>query len=392
MGRTDATIGIGTPSLAVDSTAMVEAELLSIGSELLLGETVDTNAAYLARELAGLGIPLRHARMVPDDRAVIRDAFAEARARSAVVVATGGLGPTHDDLTREGLADALGESLAEDPELVAVIEERFRAFGPMPAANRRQAELIPSAEAVPNPIGSAPGWWVERDGSVTALMPGVPSEMRLMWTDQLRPRLAALFGLPPLAMRTVKAFGLGESALAERLGTLLEAPPAGVDAGIYARDDGVHVRFSTAGDPAGLDALVSATGDALGEHAYGIDDEDLASAALARLGALGASTLASWEADTEGALLAVLSATPPREGSARFVGGVLDVGGVSGPPVGDAIVQLSLLPQDAHGRSRVRVAVTGTVSLPMTELRIHGSGPQRLRRAAFAALDAVRRL
>ena len=78
MGRTDATIGIGTPSLAVDSTAMVEAELLSIGSELLLGETVDTNAAYLARELAGLGIPLRHARMVPDDRAVIRDAFAEA--------------------------------------------------------------------------------------------------------------------------------------------------------------------------------------------------------------------------------------------------------------------------------------------------------------------------
>ena len=270
---------------------MVEAELLSIGSELLLGETVDTNAAFLARELATLGMPLRHARMVPDDRAVIREAFAEARARSAVVLATGGLGPTHDDLTREGLADALGETLAEDPELVAVIEERFRAFGPMPAANRRQGQLIPSAETVPNPIGSAPGWWVERDGSVVALMPGVPSEMRLMWTDRLRPRLAQRFGLPPLAMRTVKSFGIGESALAERLGTLLEAPPAGVEAGIYARDDGVHVRFSTAGDPGGLDPLVSATREALGEHAYGIDEEDLASAALARLGALGAATL-----------------------------------------------------------------------------------------------------
>ena len=392
MGRTDATTGIGIASLAVDSTAMVEAELLSIGSELLLGETVDTNAAYLAGELAGLGIPLRHARMVPDGRAAIRDAFAQAMARSAVVVATGGLGPTHDDLTREGLADALGETLAEDAELVAVIEERFRAFGPMPAANRRQAELIPSAEAVPNPIGSAPGWWVERESSVTALMPGVPSEMRLMWTDQLRPRLARRYDLPALAMRTVKAFGIGESALAERLGTLLEAPPTGVDAGIYARDDGVHVRFSTAGDPGGLDALVSATRDALGEHAYGIDDEDLASAALARLGALGATTLASWEADTQGALLAILSATPPLEGSARFVGGTLDAGGASGPPVGDAVIQLSLLPQDAHGRSRVRVAITGTASLPMTELRIHGSGPQRLRRAAFAALDAVRRL
>jgi nicotinamide-nucleotide amidase len=392
MGRTDATAGIGTASLAVDSTAMVEAELLSIGSELMLGETVDTNAAYLAHELATLGIPLRHARMVPDDRSVIRDAFAEARSRSAVVLATGGLGPTHDDLTREGLADALDEALTEDPDLVAVIEDRFRAFGPMPAANRRQAQLTPSAEAVPNPIGSAPGWWVEREGSILALMPGVPSEMRLMWTDRLRPRLAERFALPPLAMRTVKAFGIGESALAERLGTMLESPPPGVDAGIYARDDGVHVRFSTAGDPGGLDPLVAATRDALGDHAYGIDDEDLASAALARLGGLGAETLASWEADTGGALLGILSATPVSEGAARFVGGILDAGGASGPPVGDAIIQLSLLPQDAHGRSRVRVAVTGNVSLPMTELRIHGSGLQRLRRAAFAALDAVRRL
>ena len=371
---------------------MVQAELLSIGSELLLGETVDTNAAFLGRELAALGMPLRHARMLSDDRAAIRDAFDEARARSAVVLATGGLGPTHDDLTREGLADALGETLAEDPRLVTALEERFRAFGPMPAANRRQAQLIPSAEAVPNPIGSAPGWWVEVDGAVIALMPGVPSEMRLMWTDQLRPRLAGRFGLPPLAIRTVKAFGIGESALAERLGSLLEAPPEGVEAGIYARDDGIHVRFSTTAAAGQLDPLVAATTDALGELAYGVDEADLATAALSRLGALGVGTIASWEADTEGALLAILAAAPARDGSARYVGGILDTGGASGPPVGDAVLQVSLLPQDANGRSRVRVAVSGAVSMPTTELRIHGSGAQRLRRAAFAALDAVRRL
>lgn len=371
---------------------MVHAELLSIGSELLLGETVDTNAAFLGGELAALGIPMRHARMLPDDRAAIRDAFVEARARSAVVVATGGLGPTHDDLTREGLADALGEALVEDPALIAVLEERFRAFGPMPVANRRQAQLIPPAEAVPNPIGSAPGWWVERDGSVVALMPGVPSEMRLTWTDRIRPRLAQRFALPPLAIRTVKAFGIGESALAERLGALLAAPPDGVETGIFARDDGVHVRFSTAGGAGRLDPLVAAARETLGEHAYGVDDEDLATAALARLGALGAMTLATWEADTGGALLAILAAAPERDGAARFVGGILDAGGASGPPVGDAVLQLSLLPQDAHGRSRVRVAVSGAVAIPTTELRIHGSGPQRLRRAAFAALDAVRRL
>jgi nicotinamide-nucleotide amidase len=370
---------------------MVTAELLSIGAELLLGETVDTNAAFLGRELAMIGLPLGDARMLRDDRAAIRDAFVAARARSSVVLATGGLGPTHDDLSREGLADALGEELVADPTLMAVLEERFRAYGPMPETNRRQAMLIPSAEPLPNPIGSAPGWWVERDGVVTALMPGVPSEMRLMWAEQVRPRLEARFDLPPLAMRTVKAFGLGESAMAERLGALIAEPPDGVDAGIYARDDGVHVRFSTRGDAAVLDPLVADSLAALGDGVYGTDDDDLATVALVRLRELGVHEVASWEADTDGALLAILAASPARDNAARFTGGVLDHGGSAGTPVGDATLQLSLLPQDTHGRSRVRVALNGAVSMPMTELRIHGSGPQRLRRAAFAALDAVRR-
>ena len=368
------------------------AELLSIGAELLLGETVDTNAAHLGAELARLGLPLASVRMLPDDRAVIAGAFAEARGRSALVLATGGLGPTHDDLSREGLADALGEELHEEPALVATLEERFRSFGAMPATNRRQALLIPSAEAIPNPIGSAPGWWVDRDGSVTVLMPGVPSEMRRMWADQVRPRLETRFALPPLAVRTVKAFGIGESAMAERLGTLVTDPPAGVEVGIYARDDGVHVRYSTRGDAGILEPSVTASLELLADAAYGTDDDDLPTAAMTRLGALGVGTLASWEADTGGALLAILAGMPAANGSARYAGGVLDVGMPSGPPIADAVIQLSLLPQDANGRSRVRVALSGATTMPMTELRIHGSGPQRLRRAAFAALDAVRRL
>ena len=377
---------------SLHSGGMTAVELLSIGAELLLGETVDTNAAFLGRELATIGLPLRTVRVLPDDRAVIRDAFADALGRSSLVLATGGLGPTHDDLTREGLADALDEELVEDPELLAALEERFRAFGPMPPANRRQATLVPSAETIPNPIGSAPGWWVERNDVIIALMPGVPSEMRRMWSEQLRSRLAARYGRAPLAVRSVKAFGIGESAMAERLGTLLTAPPAGVDAGIYARDDGVHARFSTGGDPSVLDRCVADALAALGDDAYGSDEDDLATAALAHLGALGISTLASWEADTEGALLSTLSAAPSHEGAARYVGGVLDMGTPSGPPIADAVLQLSLLPQDANGRSRVRAAVSGGVTMPSTELRIHGSGPQRLRRAAFAALNAVRGL
>jgi nicotinamide-nucleotide amidase len=371
---------------------MPRAELLSIGAELLLGETVDTNAAFLGSEMAAIGLPLRAVQMLPDDREVLRAAFADARDRSRVVLATGGLGPTHDDLSREGLADALGEALHEDPELRRGLEERFAAFGPMPAANRRQALLVPSAEPLPNPIGSAPGWWVDRDGVIVALMPGVPSEMRRMWTEQVRRRLEERFALPPLAIRSVKAFGIGESAMAERLGELLTAPPTGVEAGIYARDDGVHVRFSTHGDPAVLGPLVDRALRLLGTDAYGTDGDDLATVALRHLAELGAGTLATWEADTAGALLAILAVAQAGPDAATYAGGVLDAGTPSGPPVADAVMQLSLLPQDANGRSRVRVALAGTVAMPMTELRIHGSGPQRLRRAAFAALDAVRRL
>ncbi len=368
-------------------------ELLSIGSELLLGETVDTNAAFLGAELAAAGLPVSGARMLPDDRAVIHDAFAEAMERCEMVVATGGLGPTHDDLTREGLADALGETLVEDAALIETLEARFRAYGRMPAANRRQAMLIPAAEPLENPIGSAPGWWVERGGRVVVLLPGVPSEMRLMWTERVRPRLEARFGLNPLQMRTVKAFGIGESAMAERLGPLIESPPDGVSVGIYARDDGVHVRFSTRGDRSALDSSIAESLSILGDDAYGTDEADLATAALGALGTLGAKTVASWEADTGGALLAILSAAPVlasgcplrrRDPRCRRRVRAADGGRSS-----SSSRCCRRMPTDAAG---VRVALAGSVALAPTEVSIHGSGPQRLRRAAFAALDVVRRL
>ncbi|HET7141101.1 MAG TPA: molybdopterin-binding protein [Candidatus Limnocylindria bacterium] len=370
----------------------VRAVLLSIGSELLAGETVDTNAAFLGRGLARLGFLLAAVRQLPDDRAIIADAFADARADAPLVLATGGLGPTHDDLTREALADALGEELRLDPKLEAMLRERFSASGRMPQSNLRQAMRIGSAEVVANPIGSAPGWWVERDGAVIALMPGVPSEMRRMFDEQLAPRLTDHFAPPPLHVRTVKTFGVGESAVADRMGDLLKRPGDGIVAGIYARDDGVHLRFTSfQPDPAPLAAAAASARDALGEAVWGEGSDDLAAVALGALGRAGAGTLASWEADTRGALLALLSAVAPMDGAARYVGGVLDVGGSPAAPVAEACLQLSLLPQDAHGRSRVRVALSGRVTLPERELRIHGSGDQRLRRAAYAALDLVRR-
>ncbi len=364
--------------------------LLSVGSELLLGETVDTNAAHLGGELRQLGVRLAEVRQLPDDRDVIAKAFVHAGLQADVVLATGGLGPTHDDLTRQALAHAIDEELALDPELERQLRERFAPLGRMPESNLRQAMRVPSAQILDNPIGSAPGWWVERGASVVVLMPGVPSEMRLMFEREVAPRLRARLPLPALAIRTVKTFGMGESAVAEALGTLLSEPPDGVETGIYARDDGVHLRFSARADPSLLDEPVATTLQVLGEHVWGTDDDDLASVALRALGRAGASTVSSWEADTAGALLAILAAARPAEDAARYAGGLLDAGSAATAPMADAVLQLSLLPQDAHGRSRARVAVSGDPSLPVEELRIHGSGPQRLRRAAFAALNRVR--
>jgi competence/damage-inducible protein CinA-like protein len=367
----------------------VSCELLSIGSELLVGETIDTNAAYLGGELALLGLLTRSIRQLPDDRSVIAEAVRDARSRSALVIATGGLGPTHDDLTREAVADALGEELAEDRTLITALERRFRSFGQMPSANRKQATLIPSAVPLDNPIGSAPGWWIDRDDRVVVLLPGVPAEMRRMWREQAVPRIRDRFSLPSLHVRVVKTFGIGESALAERLSELLHMDDPW--AGIYARDDGVHVRFMTRGDPAELDAAVSRTLALTGTDAFGTDQDQLPAVALAALARRGVGTVATWEADTRGALLAILAGVPPSDGMARFVGGLLDAGGTAAVPHADVVLQLSLSPAARTARSDVEVSMSGIVSLPRRRLRIHGAGPQRLRRAAFAALDCVRR-
>jgi len=380
--------------MTVASGATPRARILSIGTEILFGEIVDTNAAFLAGEMARLGVTLTGTRQLGDDRAGIAVAFADALRDADLVVATGGLGPTHDDLTREGLANALGEKLTEDPVLRDRLVQRFGGAGRMPASNLRQALRIPSAQALDNPIGSAPGWWAEREGRVAVLMPGVPSEMRRMWSEQVVPRLVARYLLAPLQTRTVKTFGIGESAVVEKVGDLLERPGSGVEAGIYARDDGVHLRFSTRGNPAILTAPVDQTLSLLGTDVYGTDGDTLAGVALRVLAGTGCGTLATLESGTDGALLAILAGHPLEDGEARFVGGILAVSGEPRPalPNADAILTVDLGQPAGLGRSRVRVALqAGETGFAEREVRIHGSGPQRLRRAAFAALDQVRR-
>src|SRR5690242_16000310 len=196
----------------------MRAELLSIGTELLLGQIVDTNSAYLAGRLAGLGIDLLYTSTVGDNLGRATETVRRAVERSDLVVATGGLGPTEDDLTREAIAAALGETPAVDPALAAELLARFSGRGlSMPDRIRKQAWLIPSARALPNPNGTAPGWDVRKDGKRIIAMPGVPREMTPMW-EAVEPSLT---GGGALRWRTLKLLGIGESAVEEKLAELV---------------------------------------------------------------------------------------------------------------------------------------------------------------------------
>ena len=168
----------------------MKAEIIAVGTEILLGEIVDTDSQYIAARLPALGIDLFWVTQVGDNLERAREALERAWQRSDLIFTTGGLGPTEDDLTREAIAAMLGEEMRVEPSLEAHLREFFARRGrPMPERNVKQATLIPSARAIPNAYGTAPGWWVEREGRVIVAMPGPPGEMRRMWEAEVEPEL-----------------------------------------------------------------------------------------------------------------------------------------------------------------------------------------------------------
>ena len=294
------------------ATPIRSAELLAVGTELLLGEIVDTNSAWLARELADRSVDVYWSQRVGDNRGRIAQALRQALDRSDLVVVCGGLGPTDDDVTREAIADVAGEAPTVDADLEAALRDRFARFArTMPERNLKQAWLIPSAEALPNPVGTAPGWLVRlRIGDaerIVVALPGPPAELVPMWREQARPRLA--FPTARFVARTFKTFGIGESHVAELLAALTGGSNPSV--ATYAKRDGVHVRVAAkAADEAEARALLApsaaSVAEALGDRVWGHDDDELASRALAALGARRGS-LALVDLATGGRLAALLT-------------------------------------------------------------------------------------
>jgi nicotinamide-nucleotide amidase len=293
------------------------AVLLAVGSELTTGETRDTNGGELARELALRGVGVRRIAALPDDLALVRAAFDEALAAVDLVVTTGGLGPTPDDLTREAIAAAVGETPAVDPEQEAWLRGLFARRGmPLPEVNLKQAWLIPSATTIPNPNGTAPGWWVDRpDGRVAVLLPGPPREMRPMWRDWVLPRLAERGLGDGRLVRTLRTYGIGESQVAETLGEAMLRAANPVVA-TYARADWLDVRISAVDERDAAGRVTRPAADVLASAEAAI--RDLLEGFVRAEGETSWADLVADAADRAGVRLAIVEA-----GTHGALGGLL---------------------------------------------------------------------
>jgi nicotinamide-nucleotide amidase len=344
----------------------------------------------LAGRLAGLGIDLLYTSTVGDNLGRATDTVRRAIDRSDLVVCTGGLGPTEDDLTREAIAAALGETPAVDATLEATLRAWFAGRGaPMPERNRKQAWLIPSARALANPLGTAPGWDVRRDGKRIVAMPGVPREMTRMWEIEVEPTLSEGTAL---RWRTLKLLGIGESNVEEALDELVHSTAPTV--ATYAKNDGVHVRITDKGADgrvvAGrIEAMDRTIRERIGQHVWGTDDDTLGGMVGRALATRG-WRLAVAEAITGGEIARALTET---DGSAAWLAGAVVLPGADERALATWVTQLGaevacLAPSGDTETSLVvrtpdRDARRATVR--------YRSASEGRRRATLAALDLIRR-
>ncbi len=290
---------------------------VSIGSELLSGQITDTNATFLAQECAAAGIDLIRVTQVGDDQKALVSTLKLALLEADVVICTGGVGPTDDDLTREAIAEIAGETPELDSDLLRELESFFANRGQdMPARNAKQAWVIPSSETLANPVGTAPGWIVrltigEHRGTVIA-MPGVPREMYRMWREQALPALQEQAGGHAIRSVTLKSLGIGESAAEDLIHDLVLRPHP--ITATYAKDDGVHIRVTAMSDSAAaadrmLAAGISDVEDQLGAYIWGRGPDTLPLVLIRGLEHT-ASTLAVVELGSGGAFAGMLTSVP----------------------------------------------------------------------------------
>jgi nicotinamide-nucleotide amidase len=303
----------------------MKAEIIAVGSELLTPDRVDTNSLFLTAQLNRLGIEVTRKTVASDEFSSLRDAFAGAMERVELIVASGGLGPTEDDRTREAVADLLGRKLAHDPAVMSAIEARFRKIGrAMSEKNARQAMVPEGATVLANARGTAPGLWLEARGRIVILLPGPPHELKAMFSEQVESRLARLSTGVRLIARELRVAGMGESDVDQRIApiytrygdvqTTILAAPGEIQ---------IHLRTWTSDAPAAeklLQQIQESIVLALGEAVFTIAGESMEEV-VARELTMHRATIATAESCTGGLLAERL--TRISGSSAYFLGGVV---------------------------------------------------------------------
>ena len=302
------------------------AELITIGDEILIGQIIDTNSAWMAQELNAIGVRVKQISSVSDDREHILKALAEALQRADIILITGGLGPTKDDITKKTLADYFGVGMTLNEEALANVTRIFAKYNrPLLEVNRQQAMVPANCEVINNLNGTAPGMWFNNNGKVIVSMPGVPHEMMYMIEQQIIPKLKETFTLPVIIHRTLLTVGEGESFLAERIADIEDSLPSYIKLAYLPKLGQVRLRLSGYADNEAtlqqeIDAYATQLTQRLGNIIAADEDIALEKAIMNKLEALG-ETVSVAESCTGGYLSHLF--TQHAGSSATFLGGAV---------------------------------------------------------------------
>ncbi|MGA8849930.1 MAG: competence/damage-inducible protein A [Dehalococcoidia bacterium] len=302
----------------------MKAEIIPVGTEILLGNIVDTDSYFLANQLPLLGIDLYFISAVGDNHKRIVDTLKRAWKRADLIITTGGLGPTQDDITREAIGELVNEELKVDEKVWQGLQDMLSRYsGEVPQSNIRQATIIPSGQIIPNRMGTAPGWWVEKDDHIIIALPGPTDEMKMMWQEGVLPKLAQRVTGEVIFSRTIKTFRLAEAKVDELVAHIskLSNPTLAT----YINPDGVYLRITAkAKEKTEAQRLVSQSEEQirkiLSPYIWGVDDDTLGSVIGELLKAKNLS-LATMESCTEGLLCSTIASG--RESYTYFKGGLL---------------------------------------------------------------------
>ncbi|MGJ8737396.1 competence/damage-inducible protein A [Zobellia laminariae] len=305
------------------------AEIITIGDEILIGQIVDTNSVFISKELNKIGVSVYQITSIQDDKEHILQALEDVKKRVQVVIITGGLGPTKDDITKHTLCEFFNDTLVEDASVLAHVEELFKKYitsTPISDINKKQA-LVPSkATVLHNAFGTAPGMWIQEDGVAFVSLPGVPYEMKNLMTDKVIPKIISDFNRPFILHRTVVTYGLGESAIAEKIEDWENNLPAFIKLAYLPNLGKVRLRLSAKGSnkqelEESVEAELKKLYPLIGDIVYGTEDEETLEQVVAKLFTEKNLTLSTAESFTGGKIAEQLTALPGA--SAYFKGSVV---------------------------------------------------------------------